>query len=555
MELISTARLLCRDSAGLQICELTLADAAGKSSIELQRDGRIKSVAELADYLIMLRPLVEEQLALAPPVTPAPVQASAEVLGALKSQGGLGIVRLSVINAQQKVLWQHAISIRPEKFGEDAEFERMVSDLCSARTSLALNLHAFTSAPWALGERRTDFQPDELIAVVRAGVTRNDFFRSLETIEQRARVRLDRNDEMAHLGRERMDPARFGRYLGAPGERAVVPPSHYLASRVTTLPIKSPSARKIETTNAPENQFAKLVAVQIKGLLDEATRRLDAYVESEAVRWAALTAVQLRNTLARPFFKSLTLPSHVPLGSPAMQRRPEYRAVLKAFLDVRAGLALSWPELSQIVFAETRDVATLYEYWCLAQMCDTVNGLYGSSLAFSDFLAAGEVLSLRRGSHSRSSVPIMIDGVPHSIELHYNRTFPPTLSTMHGAVRVHQSGVGTWSKPMKPDYTIALKNALGAAERFVHFDAKYKVKSVESLADEKTYHGSDLDKMHAYAAGIYNTAGAYIIYPGSVTRQFESASGARVGAIGSIPGKDTGFAETLKLTIDDVVKD
>ena len=109
---------------------------------------------------------------------------------------------------------------------------------------------------------------------------------------------------------------------------------------------------------------------------------------------------------------------------------------------------------------------------------------------------------------------------------------------------------GSYSRPFRPDYTLALfpakytkgrhngeEEALqDGAVQYVHFDAKYRITDLTSivghkhetedelnqeLADDKadaivnTYRRGDLLKMHTYNDAIRRTSGSYILYPGS----------------------------------------
>jgi predicted component of viral defense system (DUF524 family) len=95
---------------------------------------------------------------------------------------------------------------------------------------------------------------------------------------------------------------------------------------------------------------------------------------------------------------------------------------------------------------------------------------------------------------------------------------------------------------MQPDFSFVLwpdGMSLDMAEEsnravYIHFDAKYSVEAFRDMfgtADEDldiekaeqrqgTYRRVDLLKMHAYKDAIRRSAGAYVLYPGEVSRRW-----------------------------------
>jgi hypothetical protein len=69
------------------------------------------------------------------------------------------------------------------------------------------------------------------------------------------------------------------------------------------------------------------------------------------------------------------------------------------------------------------------------------------------------------------------------------------------------------------------------------------------LADgdvSRTYVPDDIDKMHAYAAGINGTSGAYVLYPGDDARYFlRNDRNMSVGALPASPGRRDEFIESF----------
>lgn len=403
--------------------------------------------------------------------------------------------------------------------------------------------------------------PEERLVVLRAATEDNRLFEALAAVERTALARLERDVELVSIGREEIDPFRVGRYINGPGARLLVPATHPLAARASSMPAYLPPARKIETLDTPENQFVKVTIRRFREALREAVRQVPHYRDSPLVEWALATDARLARIAASSFFSRISWPAQVALGSPALQRREGYRSVLQAYLDLRAGFSMPWDELSDAVFAETRDVPTIYEFWCLLKVRETLEQVVGAKLDFAHFLATAGRLTVRRASVSRSNVPVKLNGKSYAMALHYNRTFSALSMGQVGGFRIHGNGIGTWSKPMKPDFTVELwpteLDHLNAAKdgllRLVHLDAKYRLRRL--VEGGEAHQPDDIDKMHAYGASINHSAGAYALYPGDTEDLYAAPTpwNAVVGAIPLGPGRSPGFGATMLRILEHAV--
>ncbi len=153
------------------------------------------------------------------------------------------------------------------------------------------------------------------------------------------------------------------------------------------------------------------------------------------------------------------------------------------------------------------------------------------------------------------------------IEFSYNKTF--------NGDKAYPDG-GSWTRNLRPDYTLSvwpygIEQAQAEREELIvhiHFDAKYKIENLqtifgkdENLDDEKeeqkkgTYKRADILKMHTYRDAIRRTAGAYVLYPGSVSDKkhgfHELLPG--LGAFAIRPSKSNNGTEELKKFLNEVV--
>jgi hypothetical protein len=170
------------------------------------------------------------------------------------------------------------------------------------------------------------------------------------------------------------------------------------------------------------------------------------------------------------------------------------------------------------------------------------------------------------GKHTAFEGKYSHNGRDLSVKFSFNRTFGKTAYPKSGS----------WTQRMRPDYTLSLWPSVFSEEDaeeqelivHVHFDAKYKVDNLQYLAndeetdidDEKiseilneekteekegTYKRADLLKMHAYKDAIRRTAGAYVLYPGTVHSHPYKGFHEIVPGLGAFPISPSNDAEGL----------
>jgi hypothetical protein len=527
---------------------MLIADGRRENSLEGLSDGRVL-ISELSEYDVSFRDVTGTGLSFAPPVIVSALAGPNGLgFGRLPRQEGLGVARLALLDHDGLEVWRTLLDIRPGKFREIAEFDAMVADLCDWRTALALDPARTTSADWRLGDPGV-VTPEERLVVLRSAMRDLGFFDDLSRVEREAVRQLKRDETPIRVGRDPFDPRQFGRALNIGGTRLAVPSTHPLSARLASLPAEAPAARKSESLDTPENRFVRFAVENLQDALASALASWRALADTPLRRWAVEAERRLGAARRSAFLGQIPRTLHVHTGSPGLQRRQGYAGVLRAWLHSRAGLSLRWDELSERVFAETRDVPTLYEFWCLLKMREILQDQLGARFGLEPFVIEGRGVRLRRGGAALSSDAIVVDGRSWTLRLSYNRAFSPTERQRIDGLDLHAPGVGTWSKIMKPDLTLGLwpwdtkeeDAARDGSLRLLHFDAKYRLRALAGERDgERGFKPDDLDKMHAYAAGIQHSVGAYVLYPGDEDRRFalRERPGLGVGALGLVPGSD-----------------
>ena len=345
---------------------------------------------------------------------------------------------------------------------------------------------------------------------------------------------------------------------------------------LSSLPRTLLVPQKTDTVDTHENQFIKYVLTSLYSFCSNL--RTKKHASDQLKTEVDIVCGKISEHLNNSFFKQISRPTQLNIGSPILQRKEGYREILQAWLMFDLAAKITWDGGDTVYEAGKKNIAVLYEYWIFFKLMNIVNDLFKLSEKSTDKLVQLDTdhinLNIKQG---RTTV---IDGKYEdgnrllNIRLFYNRTFG-------SASEINKAG--SWTMSMRPDYTLTIwPGELSEAEAeenntivHIHFDAKYRLDKIiiddsnisevdinSDLDNEKTnneiniYKRGDLLKMHAYKDAIRRTGGAYVLYPGNMPQQkvgfHEIIPG--LGAFCISPGDDNSTQiDELKSFIRDVV--
>jgi len=267
--------------------------------------------------------------------------------------------------------------------------------------------------------------------------------------------------------------------------------------------------RVVTTVDTPPNRFVKHFLAQ----LSQKAQKLAAWFEGEA-RGTLLAEDCMRwrrelDTLTRAYFLEEVGALHLyPAGSQVLLKRDGYRQLNDYYRRFLLTGKVTWPALEELLKTPSKDMATLYEYWCFFQLLDAVADALEAPVNPHDFMAERDgIFSITLDANGRSR------GRVGEATVSYNRY-----------LRHHHDE--SYSVTLHPDYMVEFEG-----RRFV-FDAKYKYDHadqfmrVEDNADEEptandhlTYKRDDLYKMHTYRDALKAQA-VFMLYPGNEFRAY-----------------------------------
>ena len=308
-------------------------------------------------------------------------------------------------------------------------------------------------------------------------------------------------------------------------------------ARFRTHPSHRYAGRRDELSqDTPANRFVKYALNRIRQKHERLSNDLlshygEPHLSDSLRERIAATRHQLKGLCANPFFKGVGPYTPVAQESFVLRRAPGYAVIARCYAMLQAAYALQEGAFD----LQTKDIATLYEIWCLIQVRDIVARKMKAQLGHPpriDDANRGElggrfVAELGRGRQSRV---LFRDGDVVLAEVTYNPETTAGESSNAIPGTVSPTGVG-----QRPDIVLQLSRELGDDKAFrltYLFDAKYRI---DSAAFKQGKGAGDhppqdaINQMHRFRDAIYyesggdafssslkkEVIGGYILFPGA----------------------------------------
>lgn len=469
----------------------------------------------------------------------------------------VGLLTLQLLEVDSgKCVAETDVEIRSRKLNYERDYRYMLEDIADRCCELLMELRSPVSQHFEPAENDDAKTLVQRLSFLKSLLGAEDFQNAMHRIITMPNTVWKEDVRNIPAGQSKRIGRRETRQLAKGARRVELPDNHPLRQEniLESLPERIDVRDKRDTIDTPENRFVKHALETFQKTLEEMRGKLE-QIRRPADKWI-VSEIQglvdsLEETLSRGFFREISQPDFLPLGSPVLQRKEGYREILRAWLQFDLSARLCWRGGEDVYSAGKRDVATLYEYWVFFRLLDVVSEVFDLDAPKSERLiiktADGFGLKLRAGRHTPLRGSCKAGGRKLKLKLSYNRTF-----ARHGKNRNgHYPAKGSWTERMRPDYTLTLWPSAFSeqeAERqevitHVHFDAKYRIEKLQEVFgdDDAQMKGralyddldreakqeisghwkrADLLKMHAYRDAIRRTAGAYVLYPGSEAKEW-----------------------------------
>lgn len=303
------------------------------------------------------------------------------------------------------------------------------------------------------------------------------------------------------------------------------------------LPSEIAVTHKCESLDTPANRFLKFAL----NTFMEICENIVTYVEESSVYHSEASEIKnhIENILQDSFFDDVEDLTLMPVNNQVLEKREGYSQIFNAFSMVDLALQLDWKGKKEVYSGESKNTALLYEYWLFFELRKIISKIEGCSAIIKNeedsFIKENDGLTISLCQDKKSVQHFETE--KQKIDLYYNRTF----SHKNFEKSKYE---GSYSRPFRPDYTVAIypkayadenKAVEDGAVSYIHFDAKYRLEDLsqfinkdeseteinKEISEEKgdsvmnTYKRGDLLKMHTYNDAIRRTVGSYVLYPGT----------------------------------------
>lgn len=426
------------------------------------------------------------------------------------------------------------------KFDFDSEYRRLTEDIANFCQQLLLSWEAPTALRFSADPNEANKLLLEQFLFLKSFMTQDRLSLLLEAISRNPHSALIKESEWVPAA-----AARSSDYMSDPCGML----RDWRQINGKRVPGEVMDIRKSDTHDTAPNRFIKFALAQFRKICADvcALKWTEDNKTSTLGMEAKEMLDQIDGLLSRRFFNEVGRMQRLPLDNQTLQKREGYREVLQAWLLTQAATTLDWEGERDCYEGNTRDVATLYEYWIFIQLHEVLASIPGleSDKVNTDpdrFISEADgqlTINLKQGRYSRSCYTWKGGGTELKVDLQYERSFSSSSSAIQS---------GSYSRTFRPDYTLSiypadLKNEkqAGAAGKVahLHLDAKYRAENIsavfgnknpteEEISEEKlegkserNYRRGDLLKMHTYNDALRHTIGSYVLYPGTKTAEAE----------------------------------
>ncbi|WP_454730663.1 MULTISPECIES: DUF2357 domain-containing protein [Cupriavidus] len=447
--------------------------------------------------------------------------------GRLRPGLATGTVRV-VLRDESEVLGELELEVRSRKLSYLSEYRWMLRDIAERMTELVMDRFAVSDTRFEQDEMRDAVTLYQRFTFLRALFESENFQSAIREILRRPHTAWESVGDTVRPGMGIHADSHVLRQLAKAGARSAWPDGP-----IYSVPALLERKRTEATHDTTPNRFVKFALEHWSQLLGDIDRGLAAGKPTPAAirgrREIAAVMIQLEEVLHHDLFAEVGRIVRFPADDQVLQKREGYRDIFKAYVELEFAARLSWRDSSDDHAAGQRDVATLYEYWAFIQLAQVVADLVGQTFDMGPLVQSrpdGLTVGIQSGVETVLKGEVERFGRRMAIELCFNRTY-----------RLGSGRVASWTRPMRPDYSLLISPANGEKAVFepivLHFDAKYRVDFVKEIFGQGDEDGSDaieqdtpiglerggvlradLLKMHAYRDAIRRTAGAYVLYPG-----------------------------------------
>ena len=410
----------------------------------------------------------------------------------------------------------------------DEQFQHLLEDIQNTLGSLTFRYGTPSSAR-VISDAQSLADDLRRLEYLRSHFTQNSDLRSISTLlnilYRRPNSVLRDRVEYINAGKPgRIDVRTAAKNINKLGLSPLITGNEQVGIKLAErqyAALKLPTIKKITSFDTPENRFIKFVLKDFEGLCIRI--RSDHHKDARILADADGILRLVRQQLAEPLFRDVRPLTYFPSHSSVLTRDFAYAGIYEHFMRSKYGTSHLLENLeAQLRFSSLKDIATLYEIWCFAQVANAT-------------FEPDETVYIDGFNRNLNKLSNGVCWRTNNIAIYFNKTFGK-----------HS---GSYSLQLRPD--IVVERTIDTKKRYWHFDAKYKVKTTSDVSGDAL--SGDIHKMHTYVDAIEGSVASIALYPGTANKFYPRATEVSatklettlklggVSAIGLVPawGQDT----------------
>ncbi|MDB5003893.1 MAG: hypothetical protein JWQ34_2118 [Mucilaginibacter sp.] len=476
--------------------------------------------------------------------------------GTIESGSNIGLLVINAEDDESKIIGQLALEVRSSKLEYRHHYRTMLEDITDQCAELLMQIRSPARGLFHPNPRESSAILAQRFSFLKHLLTTRDFRYAIIQLLADPHIQLFTESNRRETAQGFRPSSLVLRQIRSASVRTKIPAGHPLNSKLPSLPSHLYIQTHVETSDTSENQFVKYALEGFSLVFLEMQKILEAKSSLSPSDKRLLAdiinlKISIDEIIIHQFFRRISAPKVLNLGSPVLQNKSGYREVLIAWLRFNAAARLVWNGGEDIYGGGKKDVAVLYEYWVFFKLLDLVQSQFNIPTAMIseliEFTADGFGLKLKAGRSLLIRGDTVVNGRRLGVRFSYNRVY--NRSSLSGDQEDNYPLPGSWTQVMRPDYTLSLwpfeftelESEKAELISHIHFDAKYKINTpADLIADDfETDEPEDISKedlivkdrkakrtdfltLHSYRDAIRRTEGAYIIYPGDQSKKWRS---------------------------------
>ena len=321
------------------------------------------------------------------------------------------------------------------------------------------------------------------------------------------------------------------------------------ATGTNIFPVDGMREVKHLTLDTNENRFIKFFLKELLSKLEELDGALaqkeSSYFNPDIGQNLSILRGKIARVLDHGMWREVGYMRYVPVSSQVLQRKEGYRQLFSLFSLLQLSTCCDFLKTDFQNLIETKDLPTLYEYWCFFQVKNVMDTL----------------ATLKKVCRFINETPVDHKLTPglcleydNGVRLLFNKIY------FGSSGHVSLTDLSGFKKPAGDSYShnycpdIVIEQGV----RRLIFDAKYKGKRSGFYGEEnegsiQVWKDEDLDKMHCYHDAIKGVEGSYILYPGTQSRIFPSFSSVNLySGIGALALRPAEISKGMSTSLNEL---